>query len=49
MLVDSPIGSSNAMMDTKVVSLNSPIKVETILGIEIFNACGMIINRVACQ
>jgi hypothetical protein len=38
MLVESPNGSNKPMIETKVVSLNRPINVETIPGIDIFNA-----------
>ena len=37
-----PIGSRMPMIDTSVVSLNSPIKVFTIPGMEIFSACGAV-------
>ncbi len=47
--VDNPKGSKRPMIDTNVVSLNSPMKLDTIFGIEIFSACGIIISRVAFQ
>ena len=34
---------------TSVVSLNSPMKIPTMLGIEMRNACGKTILRVVCQ
>jgi len=37
------------MMATSVVSLNSEMKLETMFGIEIFSACGMITSRIDCQ
>lgn len=33
-----PIGSRRPMIETNVVSLNNPMKVETIPGMDIFNA-----------
>ena len=46
---DSPIGSSRPMKTTSVVSLNSPMKVLTMPGIEIFSACGRMISRIDFQ
>ena len=37
------------MKTTSVVSLNSPMKVLTMPGIEIFSACGMMTSRIDCQ
>ena len=41
---DSPIGSSRPMNSTSVVSLNRPMKVFTMPGIEILSACGKTIS-----
>ena len=47
--VTRPIGSSSAMIATSVVSLNRLMKLLTMLGIEIFSACGMMISRIDFQ
>ena len=44
-----PRGSYNPITTTSVVSLYRPIKVLTIPGIDIFKACGSVINLVFCQ
>ena len=45
----SPTGSRSPITDTSVVSLNSPMKVLTMPGIETFSACGRMISRVDFQ
>jgi hypothetical protein len=42
-------GIEKPMKTTSVVSLNSPMKVLTMPGIEIFSACGRMISRIDFQ